>query len=746
MDDWLWLEAGGLAVALDPATGAIRQVRLLASGIDLTDASVASTPAWRLELTDGRLLTCGVRPRITTEDDGSVTLEWRDGATLVAARIEPGPDGLRVRARVSRRRGAARPRVLEYPIIGRLRRTDPQGGDWLLHPFATGLLVHDPLLTLDPEGATGPLAAGFVHAPYPEGFSGATMQFMALGGPQGGLYLGAEDPAGQPKWLDAYLASDGLLELRVGHANPNYAAPTVAWTPPVALSGLGGNGWWEAAQRYRRWALDQPWCARGPLEGDPTRPRWLFEQVGLVTFGIDAAVDRSRWLRATHEAAGASVLHILGPDWARSGQDYVSHVPGSLADWLPARIDPNNLLAIQRQGDRLALFEFDLLVGLAGSDSDDRRAALQRLGQPIRSSDAYAFPFLCPTADFTRRLHRERDRRLARDPGVDAYYYDISANNILAECLATDHPHRPGGGPEIAAAHARLYRETRDAAEGEARRPLAMGAELINERLIGELDFYQARAGAAPAASFETDRLYERVVDGSVELVPLFAAVYHEFGPVRTDGWAKLSAEQGDLVFWNLARVVAWGGLPQVNAEYSPLESLPGHPAPLTDHYFPLRGEHAFEADPEVMRFLGELSVLRTHLATRFLAYGTMLSPPPVDCEVIELSWFHYNGPPGSPAYDRRGAKRVPAVVAGAWRHRGDVAVVLVNADRQPRRAALTWTSALLAPEDARDLVIRDRHAAVKAGRIVPGTTTSITIEPRTAVVLEASASSKDQS
>lgn len=94
--------------------------------------------------------------------------------------------------------------------------------------------------------------------------------------------------------------------------------------------------------------------------------------------------------------------------------------------------------------------------------------------------NAYAFPFLCPTTDFTRTLHRERDLGLVRDPGVDGFYYDISANNVIAECVAADHPHRPGGGPEIAAAHAGLYRETRVAAEHEAGRPLAMGAEMIN--------------------------------------------------------------------------------------------------------------------------------------------------------------------------------------------------------------------------------------------------------------------------
>lgn len=735
--DPIWLEGGGLSVGFDPETGGIRQLRLMAQGADLIDTADATTPPWRIELTDGRLVVGGSRPEIT-RDEGGLLLRWVEDGMTVVAQVDPGSDGLRFRAQASADDGSGHPRLLEYPIVGRLRRRDPDGGDWLLHPYATGLLVHDPIQTLVPAEADGPLASGFVDAPYPEGFSGATMQFMALGDPGGALYICVEDADGLPKWLDAYRSADGLLEVRVRHGNADYEASSTGWTPPVLLDEVQSGNWWASAQRYRAWALEQPWCARGPVETDMSRPRWLFEDIGLVTFGIGAAADRSPWLRATHEAAGSSVLHILGPDWAPGGQDYISHLPGGLDEWLPARVDQHNLEAIRESGDRFVLFEFDLLTKLDSADADAARMARQEFGLPIKSSDAYPFPFLCPTADFTRRLHLDRDRGLVGEPGVDGFYYDISANNVIAECVAENHPHRPGGGPEIAAAHAALYRETRTAAEDEARRPLALGAEMINERMIGELDFYQARAGGAPAASFETDRLYERIVAGSIELVPLFAAVYHEYGPVRTDGWAKLSAEQGDLVFWNLARVATWGGLPQINAEYSPLESLPGHPAPLTGHYFPLRPEHAFKADPEVLRFLGELATLRTHLAKRFLAYGTMLEPPDVRSETVDLSWFHYNGPPSSPAYDRRGMKLVQAVVSSSWRHRDDVGIVLVNADRQSREVVVSWTDEAIEGDEVRTLVIRDRRGSIGAGSVTRETTTAVVVAPRTAVLLEA--------
>jgi hypothetical protein len=729
--DWHWLSAGDLRVAIDAATGSIRQISLTSSGVDFIDPAAQTSPAWRV----GRQLTTAVAPSIASRN-GTLTLRWVSDEVTLVAEIQERPDGVCLRGLLTCM-GSSLPRVLEYPVLGGLQRRDRDGSDWLLHPYATGLLVHDPVLTFDPGGFSGPLAAGFVHAPYPEGFSGATLQFMALGGRGGGLYVAVEDLASQPKWLDAYRTKDGLLELRIGHANPNYEEPAMPETPPVLLSALRGDHWWEAAQRYKAWAIHQPWCQRGPVESDASRPKWLFEDTGLVTFGIDAASDRSPWLRAAHLAAETSVLHILGPDWAHTGQDYISKLPVGIDDWLPAEVHPNNLSAIGDQGDRFALFEFDLLTGPNGLDAELADSARQRFSQPIRSSDAYGFPFLCPTTEYARTLHRDRDQGLVRAPGVDALYYDISANNVLSECVATAHPHKPGGGSEVAAGYATLYREARAATEGAAGRPIAIGAEMINERLIGELDYYQARAGGAPAASFETDRLYERVLSGSVELVPLFAAIYHERGPVRTDGWAKLSAEQGDLVFWNLARVVAWGGLPQINAEYSPLESLPGHPGPLTGHYAPLRADHVFDVDASVVAFIGELAHLRTRLANRFLAYGTMLAPPAVDSDMVELSWFHYNGPLDSPAYDQRGLKRVPAIVAAAWWHRGQVAVVLINVDTNPREAQIHWTPDDFAKQEAMSVAFRSRHHASTVGRVSAGETTRVVVAPRSALVIE---------
>ena len=84
-----------------------------------------------------------------------------------------------------------------------------------------------------------------------------------------GLYFAAEDPEARQKCLvesgeqDIYF--DTLPEL--GASGPGYA---------TTIAPLRGD-WWEAARRYRAFALRQPWAARGPIKDNPAYPRRLCE-------------------------------------------------------------------------------------------------------------------------------------------------------------------------------------------------------------------------------------------------------------------------------------------------------------------------------------------------------------------------------------------------------------------------------------------------------------------------------------
>ncbi|HEX4680362.1 MAG TPA: DUF6259 domain-containing protein [Gaiellaceae bacterium] len=720
------IENEHLRIELDPETGAVLQVAN--RGCDLRLLTGPPGPPWRILLLDGTVLEQPTDFHLERRRDG-VELRWSTArGDLVRATVTLPAGDPNARFNVEVDPAAGFPvEAIEYPVLGGIGPLAGDGADdRLLHSYATGFLFENPVALFGADG-DGP-ERGLLHSPYPEGFSGSTLQLLAYYSVAvGGFYFATEDATGAQKWLNFFGEGGGHCRAAFAHGSPDLSGP-LAPPYPVTVGALIEGTWTEAADRYKAWAVDQPWCGR-PLASRPEQERWLHEQIGIVTFGINASHDRAHWLRTISEIAGAPVLHILGPNWAKEPQNYENHLPGGLADWFPAQFHPANLAAIHDQGDRWAPFLFDLLFGASGSDSVAGDAALQSIPEPALSFDKYEFPFLCPTTPFLQELHRERAARIAGEYDADAIYYDISANNVIKRCYGDGHGHPRGGGAFLVDAFRELY-STPSAPRG---------TELVNEVFADRLDFYQARAEASPVSSFEADRFREWIKDGRVEKVPLFAYVYHEYGPVRMDGWAKLSGEQGDLFYWIGARVLAWGGLFELNYEFSPLETIDGRAEPLDEHYFPLP-DRRYEIDPEKAAFVRELATARIGAANPYLAYGSMLPPLTFESPTIELSWLHYNCPTSWPAYGDSGTHRVPAVVHCGWRHERDAAVVLVNVDRVAHEVRVPANTRTLRLEDdgVYELTRIEGVERATLGRLGADGSVAVSLPPRTVVVLEA--------
>ena len=271
-------------------------------------------------------------------------------------------------------------------------------------------------------------------------------------------------------------------------------------------------------------------------------------------------------------------------------------------------------------------------------------------------------------------------------------YYDISANNLLHFCLAEDHTHPKGGGHLITEGYQRLYAETKKAcAEKRGEEYFPVGTEMINEVFLPQLDFYQSRAGAQPASSLEMWPYKKQIDAGQAELIPLFAAVYHEYGAVRMDGWGKLVEETGDLFYDIVAKIYEWGGLYEINHEYSPMEAIDGKETVAEEHYWPF-AKYGYEYSHGRARYLRQFAALRTGIGNPYLAYGTMEAPPETECAEEDKHYWHYNHGHGD---DEKfaGTIRLPAVRASAWRggrkdHPG-YAVFLTNTSIKAQRITL---------------------------------------------------------
>jgi len=743
-----------LRVVVDGTTGALREVVHAPAGLSLiAQPDVAAQHPFMIVFADGTTLRtwqdCTVRPG---QDQTEEAVEWaldHDLALTVRLRLDAASGELRGAATLENPQGLPVAAVA-YPYIAGIGRLgDAPEADELTHPYATGFLVRNPLDHLPPVASETKGQQPVVLGLYPEGFSGSTMQFMAYSAVErGGFYAATEDSAGREKWLNFYRHPDGDLRLAIWHSPGDYAARRdVRPDYPTVLAALDGGTWYDAAERYKAWALTQPWTARGPLWSRDERCRWLLEDVGLCTFGVNPRYNRAPWLAEIDRIAGTPALHLLGPNWPKAGSDYMNNHPGGLEDWFPARFHQENLALIRRNHDYLVPFEFDLLFGHGEGRADEAAgdAALQVVPRPTFSRDAYDFRFLCPTTPFLRHLHAARDRTLVEDYHVDGVYYDISVNNVRHNCLSPAHGHEPGDTVTLTTAYRDLLAATaaamREAAGGDV---IPQGTEMINEQMLPVVAFYQARAEASPAAPFEAGPFRELIKARHAEKIPLFAYVYHEYGPVRLDGWAKLSREQGDFVYFVLGRVFVQGGLIELNYEFSALEDLGEERDTAAEHYY-LFDDRRYTIDPALAEFVARLARARTGRANRYLAYGSMRGPASLMVrgeQELELDYFLYTCGKPQAEYEDRGTMRVAAVLQVAWRyHEESAAWLLLNIAPDERTVRLTLDPPSLGssqPSLWRLTAYQEGETSRELGRLSDRRTINLTLPSRSPILIEA--------
>lgn len=572
--------------------------------------------------------------------------------------------------------------AVEYPVIGRIGSIAEN--DYLAHPYATGLLVKNPL-----KNFVGNMD-GLRYMPYPESFSGASMQFFtyyARG--VGGLYCAAYDSGFHQKWLNFY-KNDGKLELSLMYGYEDIGPGKGLRSDfPFVVKMIGCDDWYEAADIYKQWALKQEWLQKGTLYSrkDNDKATWLLEDIGLTTFGIDASYDRTKWLKKYHDTIKTPIFHILGPDWTKEVQSYDRGIPGGYDDWIPTKFNQENLKLIKSQGDRFAPFEFDFLVDPGKSDSANLKKNLIVWPVDPKSHDKYTFNMLCPFTEYTQDLHVKRDVQVYKEAKVDSMYYDISANNLIKTCMSADHGHPVGAGKILTDSYRKIYKETRDALTRTAGVYIPLGTEMMNETLIDVLDYYQARSWAQPCSALETWPFLNLMKSGEARAIPMFSYVYHEYAPVRLDGWGKLVEEIGGLYYHTVAKTYLWGGLYELNYEYSPMEAIDGIETRPEEHYWKFR-PRGYEFDSERARYITQFAALRTGAGNKYLAYGTMRRPVNLTSEKVRLSWYHYN----HSSNVAKGSIEVDSAVTSSWEFgQGDeksFAIFLANVTDKPANAS----------------------------------------------------------
>lgn len=709
-----------ISVSIDRECGAIRQIENKSKGLLLVSEQLRDTSLvpWRL----------GKQNESWVGKDGLFDLEaewvkeyqtfkfhrdkrfrrgqaldlvWKiDSGTKIRGRIEiPKEDPnayFYAEVESKKKKGIAR---LEYPIIQGVGTLGKSGEKThLAHPHASGILFHNPsaLFKNDRERPMSVVLSpeeGLPFSYYPEGYAGSAMQFMVYYVEElGGFYMACHDPRANLKSLNFYRNKDGLLEISFIHEKTGFYEQSFKIGYPTIIGSLFQGNWYEGADRYKEWAIKQEWCNKGPLwkrvkEGAASK--WLAEQVGFCTFGINSRYDRSSWLKFFHDITGKPVFHVLGVNWSKVITNYVGGMASTPETWFPAEFNRKNLEMISNNGDYWAPFEFDILFPRHVPKFNEMKKNLllvpRRFGYGV-----YFHGYICPFTQYLLDFHAWRDEKLVKEYGADANYYDISFSNVLMACFNKEHGHPVGGGGWMVEGWRRLAIKTKQATTKAKGRYVPQGTEVVIEPLIDTLDFYQARANGSPCSPMEIDPWREWIKQGKAEKIPMFDYVYHEYGPIRMDGWLKISNEIGDIFYWIAGRTALWGGLVELNYEFSPLEVIDQSEYDRPEeHYYPFK-DRRYVVDSKKLEFIREVAYARTNFAKDYLAYGTMIKPLKIRCRKSKLDWFLYNTYLDDKGYEERGAIEVPNVVHSAWRFAGKLGFLFLNIGKEPEKISVT--------------------------------------------------------
>jgi hypothetical protein len=661
----LWLAAAGSAGAdiviangsvelrLDELSGAIRQWTNLNRGLSLITNSAGHAP-FRISTTSGDAVWTSFTATPVLGFDGvAYDLSWQTDRAGIRfeSRVElpAGARELTLRPRVVNTSGSVVVVFFEYPILGGIQRIEPAGGtNYELLSSAQGYLYREPFTNLPVETR---------RWLYPDGYGGASTQLWAyFRDGVGGFSLEARDSSGVAKNFLFNKTSGGDLK---------WSVETYSWDKSAGASldpgfdfrlvALLRGDWQEAAEHYRAWALQQPWASKGLVENrsEDQFPRWLYEETYASSFGVSINLDQSRWFQALHDWVGGPMLHVSGFWWP--GGTLQSQWYGGYNDWNDARVNLANITAIHQRGDKLALFLFDHHFSEDSSEWNSPAPGTDSVApwsgynlEPDPESSPWHY--ICPATSVWPAFHGWRNLKTFQNYGYDANYYDIGAGLGRIRCEDTTHGHPAGRGRWIVDAYRATMNARRDELQLTAGRYIPAGGELISELYLREQDFYQARAEASVMSMLEGDHFRGGEKTGWKQKVPLFAYLYHDVGPVRLDGNLKAAPQYGQIFYWIAGRVVAWGGLPELNYELSALEKFAGMNDPFTwyetyDPTFHVIDNSPYTAAADRGQYLGRLGRARTTFAKAWLAYGRMTRPARVVSGLAPqtVDWNLYN-------------------------------------------------------------------------------------------------------
>ncbi len=247
--------------------GCLESLRRMTTGKELI--SCPGLDFWRLVLPLGDEPEAVVHasrqnPAEFSDEDGTLKVsypqvvddEGRNVGACFAFTVELQDEELHFRAWIENV-SAPEIRELWFPILGGLGRADADGEkSFLLYPESLGRRIFNPVRNLADRNA--PPVRGdrphYLRDFYP---GRASMQWMGLYDPSGGLYLGSHDDSLQTTALNAMLNVGSRAEddsISLGFIKYPFAGNGVRWESAPFVAAVHDGGWRSDARRYRKFA------------------------------------------------------------------------------------------------------------------------------------------------------------------------------------------------------------------------------------------------------------------------------------------------------------------------------------------------------------------------------------------------------------------------------------------------------------------------------------------------------------
>ncbi len=736
----LRLTSAALQIGVDAASGRLTELIDRASGHNFapaaTPATTASAPSglWSLELEfagggGARTLEPADASRCEVEAIAGSTpglrLSWSgfSGDDLAGVRVEivarmtDDPAVSRWQLAVTKPRDVA----VQQVVFPRLAALPAQPGERLAVPAWLGELL------VDPRQAMVSKAGKSVRTEwqYPGRLAMQCLAFYRPGG--AGLYLACDDATALRKSFAASADGRGGFSLEITHLPENGARDTERYTPPYGVRvGTFQGDWITAAERYRTWAVEQPWVKTSRLASGAV-PQWARE-TALWVWNRGRSSDVLGPAVAMQRELGLPVS-VLWHWWHGCAYD------AGFPEYLPPRegAEPFRaaLAEAHKHGVHSLVYMNTRLWGLTTRSWAEEGAVAYAVKRPDGSHRREVYntftrqplTAMCMGTAYWRNKYAGLAERAIRELGVDGIYMDQACSSL--SCFDPAHGHPLGGGSYWMHGFRQLSADIRGRAAGI--RSIGLAGEGAGEAWLPYLDLM---------LSLEVSRERYRPPTPQWEPIPFFQAVYHpyaiQFGnyssltmPPYDDLWPAEFAPKQPLQLldqkfarqfrFEQARAFVWGQQPMI------ANFLPSH----------------MEERPEEIAYVLQLARLR-QAGLDYLMHGEFLRPPGIDAPSVEADISRLSIYAGQKGALTSFKKNLPLAIAGAWRSpAGNVAVALASVADEPLTITLAFDPVYHGVTDAKRIVRIDESGRTPLGKLSETGTLAVTLPARGACLVE---------